>query len=149
MVTAVTSPVTKHSQSLSVTVSGGSETSSIGASKIADSDFSEAIKTSITQSGLFSKIAAAGAADYDLNVQIVRLDQPMMGLAMTVTMESTWRLTRRNDQKTVWEKGIITPFTAKMGEAFVGTTRLRLANEGAARENIKDAITQMGALKLP
>jgi hypothetical protein len=35
-----------------------------------------------------------------------------------------------------------------MSDAFAGVTRLRLANEGAARANIKDAITQMSALPL-
>lgn len=149
MVTAVTVPVTKHPESLSVAVTGGSETSSMGASKISNGDFAEAVKTSVTQSGLFGKISPAGSSDYDLTVQIVRLDQPVFGASFTVTIETTWRLTHRSDQKLVWQKAIITPFTATMGDAFVGVTRLRLANEGAARENIKDAITQMGALTLP
>lgn len=149
MVAALAAPVTKHPQTLSVKVSGGSETSKMGASKISDDDFAEAIRASITQAGLFSKISPAEASDYNLDVQIVRLDQPMVGLAMTVTMEATWRLTKRNNQQVVWQKAVVTPFTAKMGDAFAGVTRLRLANEGAARENIKEAIGQMGALTLP
>ena len=150
MVAAAMAPVTRHhSQSVSVAVTGGSETSGMGASKIGNTDFAEAITTSITQSGVFAQIAPAGSGDYTLGVQIVRLDQPMFGLSFTVTLECTWRLSRLSDGTTVWEKSITTPFTATTGDAFAGVTRLRLANEGAARANIREAITQLGALKLP
>lgn len=148
MVTAVTAPITKHPESVSVNVSGGSETSAMVISKISDADFTEAIKISITQSGLFAKTAGVSAADYNIDVTIIRLVQPMFGASFTVTLESTWRLTRRSDKKLIWEKSVTTPFTATMGDAFVGVTRLRLANEGAARENIKEAIAQMGAVSL-
>ena len=149
MVAPMKTAVVKHPQSISVTVTGGSDTSSLGASKIANADFAEAIKTSITQSGLFASIGTDAAADYALGVQIVRLEQPMFGVSLTVTIECTWRLSRRSDGQIVWEKTITTPFTAKMGDAFAAVTRLRLANEGAARANIEDAFTQLGALKLP
>ena len=149
MVATMKTAVVKHPQSVSVTVTGGSDTSSLGASKIANADFAEAIKTSITQSGLFANIGAETAADYALGVQIVRLDQPMFGASLTVTMECTWRLSRRSDGQVVWEKAITTPFTATMGDAFSAVTRLRLANEGAARANIEDALSQISALKLP
>jgi len=149
MVAVPTTQPTKHRESLAVNVTGGSETSSMGASQISDASFADAIKASITQSGLFSKIASADVANYKLDVQIVRLAQPTFGLAFPVTMESTWRMTRRSDDKLIWEKSITTPFTASMGDAFVGVTRLRLANEGAAHATIQEAITQMGALSLP
>lgn len=149
MIATITSPVTRHSESVSVAVTGGSETSGMGASKISNADFAEAITSSIAQSGVFSRIMPAGSGDYALGVQIVRLDQPMFGLSFTVTLECTWRLTRQSDGRIVWEKSISTPFTASTSDAFAGTTRLRLANEGAARTNIEEAIKQLGALKLP
>jgi ABC-type uncharacterized transport system auxiliary subunit len=149
MIATVKASVAKNPQSVSVAVTGGSDTSSMGASKIANADFAEAIKGSITQSGLFAKIGSDTASDYALAVQIVRLDQPMFGASFTVTLECTWRLSRRSDGQVVWEKAINTPFTATMGDAFSGVTRLRLANEGAARANIEEAITQLGAVKLP
>jgi hypothetical protein len=150
MIAAPEAPVTKHAGSVSVAVSGGADTSSLGASNIANADFAEAIKASITQSGLFAKLAGgADPADYQLEVNIVRLDRPTFGLSFTVNLETTWRLLHRGDAKPVWEKAITSTFTAKVGDAFAGVTRLRLANEGAARANIKDAIAQIGALTLP
>lgn len=141
-------PITQNTGSVAVNVSGGSETSSMGASKIANADFSQAVQDSITQSGLFAKIAPRSASEYNLDVQIVRLDQPMFGASFTVTLECTWRLARQNDGGVIWEKAITTPFTASMGDSLSGVTRLRLANEGAARANIQQALTEMSALRL-
>ena len=150
MTTVAAAPVaTKHAESLTVTVTGGSATSSLGASKISNQDFAEAIKNSIAQSGLFAKIVSTGQSDYQLEVQIVRLDQPMFGASFTVNLEATWRLLRVGDQKLVWEKAITSSSTAAWNAAFAGVTRLRLANEGAARNNIQEAIAQMSALPLP
>ncbi len=148
MVADAVQATNRNHASVVVNVTGGAETSSLGASNIANQDFAEAIKSSITQSGLFSSVAGE-SGDYQLNAQIVRLDRPMFGISFTVNMEVTWRLLRTGNQAVVWEKAISSSFTATMGDAFAGVTRLRLANEGAARANIQDAITQMGALTLP
>jgi len=138
----------KHAASLSLNVTGGSETNSAGASKISNADFTTALKSSIENSQLFAKLLDAGSSDYHLEVMIARLDQPMMGFNMTVTLETNWTLSRKSDGTVVWQKAIPSTFTAKAGEAFAGVTRLRLANEGAARTNIEQAIKEISALNL-
>lgn len=148
MVPKIAPVAKKHPEAVSVAVGGGSNTSSMGASKIADTDYAEAIRTAIVQSGLFAKTADAGKGDYHLDVQIVRLDQPMFGASFTVKLETTWRLLKQPDKRVIWEKAIESSFTATMGDAFAGVTRLRLANEGAARKSIEDAIAQMAAVDL-
>lgn len=143
-------PVTKHSGSLGLTVTGGSETTAASASQISNEDFTAALERSIQQSGLFSKIIPAGqSGDYKLDVHIVRLQQPMAGFSMTATIETNWTLARLSDKQVVWRKAVVSSYTAKTGEAFAGVKRLRLATEGAARNNIQDAIVQMSALALP
>ena len=67
---------------------------------------------------------------------------------MTATIETSWTLTRLSDHAVIWQKSITTSHTAKTGEAFAGVTRLRLATEGAARDNIQDAITHLSLLPL-
>jgi hypothetical protein len=57
-------------------------------------------------------------------------------------------LTDTQSSKAVWSKNIESEYTAKPGEAFAGIKRLRLANEGAARENIRQAIAAMAAMAL-
>lgn len=141
--------VKSHDGKVSLNVTGGSETSAMGASQISSADFATALRDSIQKSGLFSAVVAAGGdEDYHIEVAIVRVDQPMMGFSMTVTFETTWTLSGKNDQTVFWRKAISSRFTATVGDAFAGVTRLRLANEGAARENIQEAIAQMSALTL-
>jgi len=67
---------------------------------------------------------------------------------MTVKMEVSYTLTDTKSGKTVWSKNVASEHTAKMGDAFAGVTRLRLANEGAAKANIQEAITEISAMQL-
>jgi hypothetical protein len=76
------------------------------------------------------------------------VDQPLLGFSMTVKMEVSYALVDTQSGKTLWSKSIESEYTAKASEAFAGVKRLRLANEGAARENIQQAITVMGTLTL-
>jgi hypothetical protein len=147
---AATAIVPRHrsSGSVMVEVAGGSETTATTGPNISNTDFATAIRRSITESRLFAAVAGATPADYRLDVLIARVQQPMFGAAFSVSMECTWRLTHETDQEVVWEKAITSSFTGKWNDAFAGVTRLRMATEGAARNNISDAILQMGELNL-
>ena len=78
-----------------------------------------------------------------ISVSIVSMDQPIIGFSFTVKMETAWRLTEKNSGKVVWEQVINSEHTATTGDAFAGTKRLRLANEGAARNGIRQALTSL------
>jgi hypothetical protein len=73
---------------------------------------------------------------------------PNAGFDMTVTAVTEWQLTEVAGGRMVLEEYISTPFTATVGDAFTGVARLRLANEGAARENIKEGIRRLSELRL-
>jgi hypothetical protein len=132
---------------VSIMVSGGKATSSAGASQISDDAFAQALRDSITKSGLFRAVSASGGR-YKLTAFIGKVDQPMMGFSLTVNMEVSYTLVDTESNKTVWSKNIPSAYTAKVSDAFAGVERLRLANEGAAKANIQQAITEMGALQL-
>jgi hypothetical protein len=132
---------------VSVAVSGGKATSSMGASQISDDAFSKALSDSITQSGLFRAVATSGGR-YKLAAFIGKVDQPMLGLSMTVKMEVSYTLVDTQSGKTVWAKNVASEHTAKMGDAFAGVERLRLANEGAAKANIQQVISEISAIQL-
>ncbi|MDB6166533.1 MAG: hypothetical protein JWQ83_1673 [Lacunisphaera sp.] len=150
MVPTALGAITSHHGSITVNVTGGSATSAAGASQISNADFASALSQSIQQSKLFTTLLPAGpATDYHLEVTIVRLQQPMFGLSMTATFETNWTLSSLSDKAIVWRKAITTSHTVGAGEALAGVTRLRLATEGAARDNIQNAITQISALPLP
>jgi hypothetical protein len=135
------------SSDVSVVVSGGKETSKMGASQISDDGFAQALRDSITKSGLFKAVADSGGR-YKLSAFIGKVDQPMMGFSMTVKMEVSYTLVDTKSGKTVWAKNIASEHTAKPSEAFAGVTRLRLANEGAAKDNIQQALTEISTIQL-
>ena len=72
----------------------------------------------------------------------------MVGLDMTVTTTVQYILTDSGSGEVVLDKRVLTPYTATMGDAFVGTTRLRLANEGSARKNIEGLLDELSKLEI-
>lgn len=131
-----------------VVVGGGSETSSMGASQISNADFQSAIVESIHQTGLFSQvIETATNSSYTLRATIVDIEQPVMGFSMTVNLEVAWSLSHSDAAKPIWQQSHHSTYTAAAGEAFAGVTRLRLATEGAARENISWALDEISKLE--
>jgi hypothetical protein len=137
----------QSSSNVTVAVSGGKSTSSMGASQISDTEFAQALSDSISKSGLFKEVIASGGR-YKLNAFIGKVDQPMMGFSMTVKMEVSYTLVDTQSGKTVWTKNVASEHTAKTSEAFAGVKRLQLANEGAAKANIEEAITDISAVGL-
>ena len=134
--------------SVSVNVLGGKETGAMDKSQISNEAFMQAIADSLYKSGLFSEIIHGKNADYLLNVMIFNLTQPSFGLSFTVKMEAVWSLAHADSKKVIMRESIRSSFTATMGEAFAAVTRLRLATEGAAQENIRLGIKKLSQLNL-
>ena len=87
------------SSDVSVVVSGGKATSTTGASQISDDGFAQALSDSITKSGLFKAVAPSGGR-YRLAAFIGKVDQPLMGLSLTVKMEVSYSLADTQSNKT-------------------------------------------------
>ena len=134
--------------SVSVNVLGGKETGAMDKSQISNEAFMQAIADSLYKSGLFSEIIHGKNADYLLNVMIFDLTQPSFGFSFTVKMEAVWSLAHADSQKVLMKESIRSSFTATAGEAFAAVTRLRIATEGAAQENIRLGIKKLSQLNL-
>ena len=135
-------------ETVSVVVSGGKATSSTGPSQISDQDFAQALRESIERSHLFAKAMDAPGGTYRLAAYIGQLSQPVLGFDMTVTMEVGYVLTDTRSNQAVWKKSLKSTYTATTKDAFVAATRLQMANEGAARLNIQQAVAEMSKLDL-
>jgi hypothetical protein len=118
-------------------------------SQISNEDFAHALKVSIKKSGLFSRVDSEPSSYYRLQAYIGKLDQPVFAMASTVAMEVGYALTDLRSKETIWKKSIASTYTAELKEAYIGVKRLRLANEGAARENIRLMLEEISALSLP
>jgi hypothetical protein len=138
----------QHAASVSVTVSGGSDTGALDSSNIANADLRGAIETSITQSRLFKEVVQGRSGDYELAVTVVQLSKPMFGGTFTVDLEAGWSLVRAADKRPVWRQVVKSSGTATMSDSFVGVTRLRMAVEAAARANVQQGLGAIAALSL-
>lgn len=136
----------KHPQTVSVSVTGGQETSALGKSQISNESFAQALAESINRSQAFSKVLPTPGGTYLLSVQVFNVEQPSFGATFTVKMETGWTLKRADSGKTVWQQAIRSEHSVSVGEAFVGAERLRLANEGAARKNIAAGLAEITKL---
>ena len=148
MISVPASAVHQSASDVAVTAIGGKETSAMFISQISNEDFALALRDSFEKAGLFKKALASGPARYALDAFIVQLNQPMFGASMTVSMEVSYTLSRTEPKEVILKKGIFSTYTAAFGEAFVGATRLQMANEGAARKNIEQVIQEISSLKL-
>lgn len=147
MAAPVTAAARQHPHAVSVAVSGGSETGALDSSNIGNAELKAAIEQSIAASGLF-KAVLQGEAPYALSASIVQLRKPLFGGTFTAELEVGWTLLRGADRTIVWRKVLPSQGTATMGDSLVGVTRLRLAVERAAQDNIRQALAELAALSL-
>lgn len=137
----------RHPYSVLVKVEGGQETSASSGPRISSPEFQSAIVESLMTYGVFKTVLSEGNTDCKLEVAILDLQQPIFGFNMTVTIMTAWKLTNLKDGSTVMSESLSNSYTAAVGDAFAGVTRVRLATEGAARENIRDALKKISEKK--
>jgi hypothetical protein len=116
-------------------VTGGKETNPMWASQVSSESFQRALEISLRNVGLSDPLLSANR--YHLTADILQVSQPVMGLDMTVTANVRYSLIDTATRKEVFSKVIAGTYTAKFSDAFVGSERLKLANEGAAKTNIQ------------
>lgn len=125
-------------------VTGGGETNPMWMSKVSSSDFERALEASLRDAGLLAMGRQSGK--YQLQAHMQRLDQPFAGASMTVTTVVQYTLIERSSGKEIGSRTLSTPYTAAWNAAFAGSERLKLANEGAVRENLQQLIGWLAGL---
>ena len=138
----------KHPYSVSVETKGGSETGAMDSSNISNADLKAAIESAIVKSSVFKNVVQGKSGDYELTVSVTDISKPIFGLDFKVDLETAWSLVRKSDNTIAMRKVIRSSHTATMSDAFVGVTRLRMAVEGAARENISQGLKAISDLDL-
>lgn len=115
-------------------VTGGQDTNPLWVSNVGSTDFERALEASLRDAGLLS--ANRQGSKYQLTAHLQKLEQPLFGASLTVTATVQYTIIERSSGRTVFAQSIATPYTAAFNDAFLGTERLKLANEGAIRTNI-------------
>lgn len=140
-----TNPALKNSVAVAE-VTGGRETNPMWTSQVSSDAFRRALEQSLQNAGMFNKIVTG--SKYQLTAELTRIDQPMMGFDMTVGSTVRYSLIETQTRKEVYARVIQISYTAKMSDAFIGSQRLKLANEGAVKANIESFVNDLIALKL-
>jgi hypothetical protein len=124
-------------------VNGGSETNPLWTSEISSDAYREAVKLSLSTAGLFSENGR-----YQLTVTLLNVDQPMFGLDLKVTTIVSYVLTDTKTNKVLLNDTVTAIHTATFGDAAIAIKRLRLANEGSGRANIKVLLEKLSILNV-
>jgi hypothetical protein len=148
MVPAKFETAKKHAQTVSVAVTGGKETDSVGTPQISDAAFRDALVGSIKNSQVFSGVVEGKGGNYLLTVSLFSMQQPIFGFDLTVTLEAGWTLQPASGGAPVWQESIKSAHTATVSDSFAAVTRLRLATEGAAKKNIEQGLAKISQLNL-
>ncbi len=137
-----------HPYSLRVQTNGGSETGGLDSTNIADADLKAAIENAVIRNRVFKSVIQGGGGDYELNVQVISLRRPMIGVTLDVELEMGWSLVRSSDRTVLMRKSVQSTGQAGIGDAIAFVTRLQLAVEMAARNNIAEGLKAISKLKL-
>jgi outer membrane murein-binding lipoprotein Lpp len=127
-------------------VSGGKETNPMWVSNVGNSEFEQALESSLRDAGLLSTGKHAGK--YMLTAHMEKVEQPMFGASMTVTVTVNYSLQERATGKEILNRTVNLPYTAAFNSSFIGSERLRIANEGAIKVNIGKIIEEIFALNV-
>lgn len=138
------SPVSAYYKSIIVeNVAGGSETSPLFTSQVSTEDLKGALEGSLRRANYLSDNSVG---KYKLTANLMSLEQPFMGINMTVRASIDYKLKEQGSEKILFKDTIETPFTATMSDAFIGVERLKIANEGAIKRNIRKLIEKLASL---
>ena len=122
------------------TVSGGTETSPLWKSKINSENFQVALVDSLKSAKLYHKLVGS---NYRLTATIVDQKQQNFGLDLKSAINVKYNLQQIKPKKTIYNKVITSSYTATFKDNIVAVERLRTANKGAARMNIKKLIVDL------
>lgn len=137
-----------HPYSVDVDVTGGRATEPTGTPQIANDAFDEAITQTLINAETFAKVQTDKTGNYELDVIIFKVQHPSSGDSASVTMETGWTLTNRLTGEIVWQKALRSTYTASSNSDLTFSGRLKKATEGAAKDNIKQGVTEITRLNL-
>jgi hypothetical protein len=142
MVAAPTAPVPAtsalHDAVQIGAINGGEKTNPMWKSEVGAPQFKDALQASLVSDGLY-----ASGGKYRLDASLDSVDQPWIGLDMTVKSTIHYSLVDNAAGSAVFDKSVTASYTATVGDSVIGVERLRLANEGSIKKNIETFLDQV------
>lgn len=128
-------------------VTGGQETGSWWGSKISNAALQEAIESSLRATGMLA--IRPGAGGYQMEAQLIALEQPKFDLDTRVAVTIAYTVVDKRNGTVVYQRQLRSLYVAEFTSAVLDSNeRLRLANEGAVRNNVNLMLRDLIALAL-
>lgn len=121
-------------------VKGGKEINLLVTPQISNLQFKAALEESLKQANLYHQLSNER---YLLKSTITHLDQEMFGINLKVMLSVLYTIEDTKTNKVIYNKTILTDHTATFNDSAIAVIRLRIADEGAARKNIEQFITDI------
>jgi len=118
-------------------ITGSAKTNKLWKAQISKEIFQDALRQSL---GLHAILSEGSNEKYKVSAKLKELRQPFLGLELAVTARVEYRVTRTSDDFLVFNRMITETYTSTLKDSFVFSDRLKLANEGAIKDNIKKFI---------
>jgi len=117
-------------------ISGSTKTNKLWKTQITNEVFAKALRQSF---GLHA-VLSEGVGKYKASAKLKELRQPFLGFELAVTARVEYTVTRTSDKFIVFNRMITETYTSTLKDSYVFSDRLKLANEGAIKDNIKKFI---------
>jgi hypothetical protein len=118
-------------------------------SGIDNSMTAEVIMPMIRAKGVFPSIENSSNTPYFLTIRVIKVDTPSFSARMTVSMDAVWTLYRTAEKTELLYEKIHSTYTGGVFEGGIhGANRVRVAMEGATRENIRIGMGLLESLDL-
>lgn len=141
-VDTTTVQTTAYHQNVTVArVDGGEDTNPLWTSEISSEAFEKALIKSLENAGILSELK--DGAPYKLRATLLEVDQPIFGLNFTVRTRVRYEVIDTQTNKAIFDQEVPAEHTATFGDSPFAIQRLRLANEGAAKNNIAAFIEKL------
>lgn len=131
---AVANPSPKYRNAIAVrSVSGGQVMNVLTVPGVANEPLKAALESTLAANGY---LAQSGTPRFYLDAEIKNLDQPLIGLDLDVLADVTYRISGAGAAS----YPIKTKGTATFSDSPLAADRMRIANERAMHENIKELL---------
>ena len=114
-------------------VTGGERTTLISNSKVSDESFREALTTSLRLNALLSDQTDD---DYIVFAEIQKVEQPVLQINFTTHASVSYRVVATKGGAELYAQTVDSSSEATLGDTIIRQERIRIATEGAMRENI-------------
>jgi hypothetical protein len=135
---AVVSSIPKYRNAIAVrSVTGGHVMNALTVMGVDNEPLKAALESSLAANGY---LARSGTPKFYVDAEIVNLDQPLMGLDLDVTADVTYKVSGAGPAATY---PIKTTARATFSDSPIAADRMRVANERAMQQNIRQFLQSL------